>query len=113
MKTTTMMKGMMLAAMMTMSNAMMAATASNSRVNNHAGNRIETVHVQAGRGHGMVHDCNCHTCYNLQLKIDKHMRKHHGRQNRMTCRECMRLSQMQNQHAMQHTHHAGRIVAHH
>lgn len=97
---TTMMKSMMLVAMMSMATAMMAATASNSRVNNHSNNRIEvTIHRgndNGIRGHETArhndrnHDCYCRDCQKMRKNYDKHMRKAGRHHNSRHCHECQK-----------------------
>ena len=109
MKTNMMMKGLMLVAMMSVTTAMMAATASKGIVKNNKINSSTTltyqrghnheasvvvvsntyaapaqVVVTSGRGHATVaplppRECRCHECKKHRRAWDKHLRKHAGR----------------------------------
>lgn len=117
MKTKMMMKGLMLAAMMSVTTAMMATTASKGTVKNdkfhsstaltsQRGHETAVVNVATygapvaavvvpGRGHGSVaparvHECNCRECQKHRRNWEKHMRKlsrKHHHDSR-TCPEC-------------------------
>lgn len=84
-----MMKSMMFGMMMCFAMSSMASTATNQ-------------YVQSGRGSHpttMMASCQCKQCKKVRKQLDKHLSKaHRGKQNRMTCRECMKYSQMLNEH---------------
>lgn len=118
---TMMMKGMMLVAMMSVTTAMMAATATkgivkNDKINSSTALTYQRGHgheapvvvvppapvvVVSGRGHAAVapvapRECRCHECQKHRRAWDKHLRKHAGkrRHDSRTCHECHRYSNL-------------------
>lgn len=91
MKTMTMMKSMMIGMMMCFGMSSMASTSTSQ-------------YIHSGRGSHptVMTQCNCKQCQKARKQLDKHIRKHQGKQNRMACRECMKYSQMLNAHNNQH-----------
>lgn len=69
--------------------------------------KVQRIDRAAVNGHGhqtVIHNhqtassqpksCQCGECRKIQKKLDKHFKKNHkGKQNRMTCRTCMKYSQ--------------------
>lgn len=124
MKTMMTMKSFALAAMMMMAMTASADNKSNSGARGYNmsecrckdctrlyNNRGYNNTVVFGRGDhsNLMRECYCKDCQKIRKALDKHMmKKHYGKQNRMTCHTCMEYSHKLNMHMQMLNNNHGR-----